>query len=212
MSDFKQNQSKNFAIDLDYQQCTRCVMDTSAKNITFDENGVCNFCSEFLSRSSCVIHEDLKDKRLRLNSLLSIVKSSGRGKPYDCIVGVSGGADSSWALMKAVELGLRPLAVHMDNGWNSELAQNNIANLVKELCVDLYTHVIDWAEYRALMQAFFDADVIDVNYFTTMQCNLSATIKHKNLASNIFLQEPTSQQRVCQCQLDGTGISEIYAT
>jgi hypothetical protein len=77
-------------------------------------------------------------------------------------VGVSGGVDSSWALVKAVEAGLRPLAVHMDNGWNSELAQNNIHVLVQKLGIDLYTHVIDWPEYRGLMQAFFQADVVDV--------------------------------------------------
>ena len=145
-----------------YQQCTRCVMDTSAADITFDENGVCNYCTEFLERSGHIIHEKLADKEARLQELVEQVKASGKGKPYDCIVGVSGGVDSSWTLVEVKRLGLRPLAVHMDNGWNSELAQNNIANLVRGLGVDLYTHVIDWNEYRELMQAFFDADVIDV--------------------------------------------------
>ena len=69
-------------------------------------------------------------------------------------MGVSGGVDSSWVLKKVIDFGLRPLAVHMDNGWNSELAQNNISNLVKTLNIDLYTHVIDWEEYRNLMQSF----------------------------------------------------------
>ena len=78
------------------------------------------------------------------------------------MVAMSGGVDSSWVLLKTIELGLRPLAVHMDNGWNSELAQNNIANLVRKLDIDLYTHVINWTEYRDLMQAFFDADVVDI--------------------------------------------------
>ena len=145
-----------------YQQCTRCVMDTTASDITFDEKGVCSYCSMFLERSNHIIHEDIAAKETRLNVLIALVKADGRGKPYDCIVGVSGGVDSSWALVQAVRLGLRPLAVHMDNGWNSELAQNNIANLVRGLGVDLHTHVIDWEEYRGLMQAFFDADVIDV--------------------------------------------------
>ena len=90
------------------------------------------------------------------------MKSSGKGKQYDCVIGLSGGADSSWSLYQAVQYGLRPLAVHMDNGWDSELAQQNIENLVRKLGVDLYTHVIDWDEYRKLQQAFFDADVIDV--------------------------------------------------
>ncbi len=145
-----------------YQQCSRCVMDTSAVEITFDEDGICNFCTDFLERSSHIIHEDKQAKKQRLERFVEAVKKAGKGKTYDCIVGVSGGVDSSWTLAEVKRLGLRPLAVHMDNGWNSELAQNNIANLVKGLGLDLYTHVIDWEEYRALMQAFFDADVIDV--------------------------------------------------
>lgn len=154
-----------------HQQCTRCVMDTTAADITFDEAGVCSYCTEFLQRSSHIIHEASDQKEARLNALLARVKAQGQGKPYDCIVGVSGGVDSSWTLVEVKRLGLRPLAVHMDNGWNSELAQNNISNLVQTLGVDLYTHVIDWEEYRGLMQAFFDADVVDVEllYDNAMQ-------------------------------------------
>lgn len=144
------------------RRCTRCVMDTTAKNIKFDKNGICNFCTEFLNRSSHIIHENPDEKKERLNTLITSVKKTGRGKPYDCVVGVSGGVDSSCTLVKVKELGLRPLAVHMDNGWNSELAQNNIANLARNLDVDLFTYVIDWNEYRDLMQAFFNANVIDV--------------------------------------------------
>lgn len=141
----------------EYKQCSRCVMDTTAKDIEFDENGVCNYCTAFT-----------KDKRIqkfdpaKLAALVDEIKLDGKGKKYDCIVGVSGGVDSSWVLYQAVKLGLRPLAVHMDNGWNSELAQNNISNLISTLKVDLYTHVINWDEYKNLMQAFFDADVLDV--------------------------------------------------
>lgn len=138
-------------------------MDTSAADITFDAEGRCSYCSEFLDRSAARPSPgDSKSKREALESLVETVKAAGRGKRYDCIVGVSGGVDSSWALVQAVKLGLRPLAVHMDNGWNSELAQSNIANLVRRLGVDLYTHVIDWDEYRGLMDSFFAADVIDV--------------------------------------------------
>ncbi len=142
--------------------CTRCVMDESAADITFDASGVCNYCREFLQRSGGLIHENAALRQSRLDNFISRVKAAGQGKRYDCVIGVSGGVDSSWALVQAVRLGLRPLAVHMDNGWNSELAQNNIANLVQRLNVDLYTHVVDWPEYRALMQAFFDANVVDV--------------------------------------------------
>jgi N-acetyl sugar amidotransferase len=145
-----------------YRQCTRCVMDTSARDITFEENGVCNYCTDFLISSSSVLNEDPENKNQKIAEFVEKVKGDGKGKPYDCIIGVSGGVDSSWVLVHAVNLGLRPLAVHMDNGWNSELAQNNIANLVRGLGVDLFTYVIDWEEYRGMMQAFFDADVVDV--------------------------------------------------
>jgi N-acetyl sugar amidotransferase len=137
-------------------------MDTTASDIVFDDKGVCNYCTEFIERSKHIIFESSENKQKRLISLVERVKEQGKGKQYDCIVGVSGGVDSSWTLVQVKKLGLRPLAVHMDNGWNSELAQNNIANLVQGLGVDLYTHVIDWEEYRALMQSFFDSDVLDV--------------------------------------------------
>jgi N-acetyl sugar amidotransferase len=140
-----------------YRVCSRCVMDTSARDITFDADGNCNFCSEFLAAARWRAPEESV-----LHALVDRVRAAGKGRRYDCVVGVSGGVDSSWVLHKVVELGLRPLAVHMDNGWNSELAQNNIANLVQALDVDLVTHVIDWEEYHDLMQQFLDADVIDV--------------------------------------------------
>jgi hypothetical protein len=124
-----------------YQVCTRCVMDTSASDISFDEHGVCSYCTEFLARSGHILHQDPTQRTQELSTFVAKVKAAGKEKPYDCIIGVSGGVDSSWVLVQAVKLGLRPLAVHMDNGWNSELAQNNIANLVRGLGVDLYTHV-----------------------------------------------------------------------
>ncbi|MFZ5951426.1 MAG: N-acetyl sugar amidotransferase [Candidatus Rifleibacteriota bacterium] len=142
--------------------CSRCVLDDTAKDICFDENGFCNYCNDFLRKYSTAIFKDQKKKERELENLLTQIKSSGKGKQYDCIIGVSGGVDSSWALVKAVEFGLRPLAVHMDNGWNSELAQNNIENLVKRLGVELFTYVIDWEEYKLFMQAFFEANVIDI--------------------------------------------------
>lgn len=156
-------------------------MDESATGITFDANGVCNYCSEFLQRSGGLIHEDAAHRRARLEDFISRVKAAGQGKRYDCVIGVSGGVDSSWALVQAVRLGLRPLAVHMDNGWNSELAQNNIANLVQKLNVDLYTHVIDWPEYRALMQAFFDANVVDVEL---LYDNAMLTVNYQQAATH----------------------------
>ena len=145
-----------------YKICSRCVMDTSAIDITFDEDDVCNYCSNFIEKYGHILNKNLDQRSHDLNTFVAQVKEQGKGRQYDCVIGISGGVDSSWALVQAAKLGLRPLAVHMDNGWNSELAQSNIANLVRGLDIDLYTHVINWTEYRSLMQAFFDADVVDV--------------------------------------------------
>lgn len=140
-----------------HQVCSRCLMDTTAEDIFFDKDGICNYCTNFLKRQN----KTVKDKK-KLDELILKIKNDGKNKEYDCIVGVSGGVDSSFSLIKACELGLRPLAVHLDNGWNSELAQNNISNLVRTCGVDLYTHVINWKEYRNLQKAFFMSNVLDV--------------------------------------------------
>ncbi len=163
------------------QSCTRCVMDTSAPDIRFDADGVCNYCTEYLVTRAKYLDANPVTRQQRLDALLRDVRNAGRGKPYDCIIGVSGGVDSSWALALAVDQGLRPLAVHMDNGWNTELAQNNIANLVRGLGVDLHTHVIDWPEYRGLMEAFFAADVVDVELLydnAMLAVNFEAAARH----------------------------------
>lgn len=144
------------------QVCKRCVVNANVPGAVFDADGYCNICTEFIEQNTHIIKKDPALQKQELDAFIQKIKRNGKGKQYDCIVGVSGGVDSSWVLVQAKRMGLRPLAVHMDNGWNSELAQNNIENLVRGLGVDLYTHVIDWDEYRALMQAFFDADVIDV--------------------------------------------------
>lgn len=177
-------------------------MDTSAKDITFDKNGICNYCIEFLKTSSDVLdHSNLK-KNESLNRLIELIKTQGKGKSYDCIIGVSGGVDSSWVLVQAKRLGLRPLAVHMDNGWNTQLAENNINNLVKTLGVDLYTQTIDRKEYNRLLQAFFDADVIDiellydnamlaVNYQQANKYGLNYILSGSNKATEGMRMPPT---------------------
>ena len=162
-----------------YQVCKRCVMDTTAKNINFDSMGVCNFCNDFFKLDTFFTFSSLKKKELLEDLIRKIKKPKLK---YDCIIGLSGGVDSSYTLVKAVELGLKPLAVHMDNGWNSELANNNIFNLVKKLNVDLYTHVIDWDEYKNLMLAFFKSDVIDVELLydnAMLGVNFTQALKHK---------------------------------
>lgn len=156
-------------------------MDETATDIEFDADGVCNYCKAFIEKQRKHIPLTEEDRIRRLGELVDRVKASGRGKRYDCIVGLSGGVDSSWTLVETVRLGLRPLAVHMDNGWNTELAQNNIANLVRQLGVDLHTHVIDWPEMRGLMEAFFASDVIDIEVLydnAMLAVNYGQAVKH----------------------------------
>ncbi len=136
------------------QECTRCVMDTSDPWITFDTEGVCNHCLSYDAAMTRL--GDAKARKATLESIVSHLRTQGRGKDYDCIMGLSGGVDSSYLAWYAVkELGLRPLMVHVDAGWNSELAVNNIQNIVQRLGLDLHTKVINWEEIRDLQRAYF---------------------------------------------------------
>ena len=150
---------------VEYRMCSRCIMDTTAQDISFDENGVCSYCTNFLNLLNRVHFNETLHREL-LERTVKKIKKSGKNENYDCIVGVSGGLDSSFVLYNARKLGLRPLAVHLDNGWNSELAVSNIEKLVKSLNVDLYTHVINWEEFKDLQIAFFKAHVVDIELLT----------------------------------------------
>ncbi|MPT38329.1 MAG: N-acetyl sugar amidotransferase [Achromobacter sp.] len=143
-----------------YQRCTSCVMDTTDPDITFNEQGVCNHCQRYDLMVRDVVDRATRGERLQeLDAMVERIKAAGKGKDYDCIMGLSGGVDSSYVAYTAKRLGLRPLAVHFDSGWNSELAVNNIENIVKRLGIDLYTHVVNWEEMRDLQLAFFKASV-----------------------------------------------------
>lgn len=144
--------------------CLRCVMDTSDPNIQFDERGVCNHCKEHEARVAATpLARGTAEAGLKALAQQLKTKASG---PYDCIIGLSGGVDSSYIAEKAVELGLRPLAVHFDNGWNSELAVQNIQNIVQKLNLDLITFVIDWPEFADIQRSYFRANVIDIEVVT----------------------------------------------
>lgn len=143
-----------------YQICTRCVMDTTDPDITFDEHGVCSHCLRYDRMvRDIVARADRGEREGELAEIVARIKDEGRKGEYDCIMGLSGGVDSSYVAYQAKRLGLRPLAVHFDSGWNSELAVNNIENIVKKLGIDLHTHVVDWEEMRDLQLAFFKASV-----------------------------------------------------
>ncbi|MBI5324876.1 MAG: N-acetyl sugar amidotransferase [Ignavibacteriae bacterium] len=150
-----------------YQICERCVMDTSDPDIVFDESGVCNHCHHYDSyyRNIYPFNLTTEKRDIELSKIVEEIKSSGN-KKYNCIIGMSGGVDSSYTAYKAKQLGLNPLAVHLDNGWDSEHAVKNIELLVRKLDIDLHTHVIDWGEFRDLQKAFFRSSIIDIEILT----------------------------------------------
>ena len=146
-----------------YQICTRTVMDTSDPFIKFDENGVCNYVSKYDSWNNEVRVKG-KEAELHLEQIAERLKKEGKGKDYDCIMGLSGGVDSSYMCYFVTRvLGLRALVVHVDTGWNSELAVNNIQNIVQKLNLDLHTLVIDWEEMRDLQLSYFKSSIANLD-------------------------------------------------
>jgi N-acetyl sugar amidotransferase len=156
-----------------YQICSNCVMDTTDSKITFDEKGICDHCNDFYKNILPNWHTDERG-RAELEKVIAKIKREGQGKDFDCIMGMSGGIDSSYLTYWAKELGLRPLVFHVDAGWNSQQAVNNIEVLVDKLGLDLYTDVIDWEEMKDLQLAFFKAGVPHIDtpqdhaFFATM--------------------------------------------
>jgi N-acetyl sugar amidotransferase len=154
--------------------CRKCVMDTTDSKIVFDQNGVCDHCTTFYSETLPRWRTDEVGRR-ELDGIVARIKRDGRGRDFDCILGMSGGIDSSYLTYLAKEeLGLRPLVFHVDAGWNSQEAVNNIEKLVDGLGLDLFTEVIDWEEMRDLQLAYFKAGVPhidqpqDLAFFGTM--------------------------------------------
>jgi N-acetyl sugar amidotransferase len=145
--------------------CSRCIYDERVPRISFDENGVCNYC-----KMSDDLAEQYKtgkpEGQAELSKIIEQVKAAGKGKKYDCVVGVSGGTDSSFMLAKAIEWGLRPLAAHYDNTWNSAIATENIRKVTKALNVDLFTHVVDNKESDDIFRSFFLAGVPELDCST----------------------------------------------
>ncbi len=144
-----------------YQQCSHCILDTHDDvNIQFDQNGVCNYCNSYKANYE-LNKPTAKQLEEKLDAELTAIKTVGIGKKYDCIMGLSGGVDSTYLAYKAKELGLRPLIVHFDNGWNSELAIQNIENIINKTGFDLFTYVVNWEEFRDLQLSYIRAGVLD---------------------------------------------------
>jgi len=150
----------------EYRICTQCIMDTTAVEIRFDENGVCSFCHNYKE----TIKKDLYYENsglLRIENLIKNIKKRGVNREYDCVIGVSGGVDSTYvAYLVKMKYGLRPLAIHLDNGWDSELSVANIEQIVKRLDIDLYTHVLDWEVFKDLQVSFLKSSIANVELLT----------------------------------------------
>lgn len=144
-----------------YQICTNCIMDTSDPNIVFDDNGVCDYCKNYRETILPNWHTG-KDGEEELMKIAEKIKINGKGKDFDCIIGMSGGLDSSYAVYVAKEkMGLRPLIFHVDAGWNTQQAVGNIEKIVDGLGLDLYTEVINWEEMKDLQVAFLRSQIPD---------------------------------------------------
>jgi|SRR6185437_7317793 N-acetyl sugar amidotransferase len=148
--------------DPGYKQCAVSVMDNIADpDIRFDAQGICNYVYDY----QAIAKENLftgADGEARLEELLDKMRNEGKDKQYDCVTGISGGVDSSYLILMAKKWGLRPLIVHFDNGWNSEIAVRNINNIIKHTGYDLYTIVVDWEEFKDLQLAYIKASVVDI--------------------------------------------------
>lgn len=165
-----------------YKMCSKTVMDTTANDIEFDNDGISNYYwkgKELLQ--NMLLSSD--KKAIERNKLVEKIKNKGKNKEYDCLIGISGGVDSSYVAFMAKKLGLRPLAVHLDGGWNSELAVKNIENLLRKLDIDLITYVLDWEEMKNLQVSFLKASVAnqDVPQDHAIIASLYKVAREKNI-------------------------------
>jgi N-acetyl sugar amidotransferase len=148
--------------DPEYQQCTLTVMDNIADpDIRFDEKGICNYYYDYKKVEARDVFTGEAGQK-KLDALVKEIKTVGKDKPYDCLIGLSGGVDSTYVALLVKQLGLRPLAVHLDNGWNSELAVMNVENVITKLGFDLFTLVVNWEEFKDIQLAYLRASVVDI--------------------------------------------------
>lgn len=141
-----------------YKICSRCIMDTSDPNIIIDAKDICNHCKDAIVRLN-----KMKVNRSDLKSIVSGIRKAGVGRKYDCVIGMSGGVDSSYVAIMVKRLGLRPIAVHLDNGWDTEAASQNINTLAKLLDIDLITYKVDWESFRDLQLSFLKSGTPDLD-------------------------------------------------
>ncbi|MEO8310829.1 MAG: N-acetyl sugar amidotransferase [Caldimonas sp.] len=201
-----------------FQICAKCVMDTTDSKIVFDDKGVCDHCNSFFRDILPNWHTDERGRR-ELMAEVEKIKASGKGRDFDCIIGMSGGIDSSYLTYIAKEeLGLRPLVFHVDAGWNSQEAVNNIERLVDKLGLDLYTEVIDWDEMRDLQLAYFKAGVPHIDtpqdhaFFATMyKFAEQHDIKHILTGANLSTECIRNPIEWMYYQSDSIQLKDIHA-
>lgn len=150
-----------------HQVCSRCIYDDTVPGIQFDYDGVCNYC-KMIDQLIEEYHTGRNEGEAKFREIVEEIKLQGKGKKYDCVVGVSGGTDSSYMVYLAVKMGLRPLAVHYDNTWNTAIATSNIKKVLKGLNVDLYTYVVDNKEADDIFKAFLIAGVPEIDASTDL--------------------------------------------
>lgn len=141
--------------------CSQCVMDSIGNpEFYLDAEGTCNYCHEYREKEKVRLFKS-PEREEALNAIVEKIKKAGVGKPYDCLIGLSGGVDSTYTAYLVKKLGLRPLAVHFDNGWNSELAVHNIQKVLEKLDIDLFTYVVNWNEFKDLQMSFLKSSTPD---------------------------------------------------
>jgi N-acetyl sugar amidotransferase len=201
----------------DLQICSNCVMDTTDSEIKFDDNGICDHCNTYYENILPNWHTDERgDKTLK--EIVKKLKKEGEGKDFDCLMGMSGGIDSSYLLYVMVKkYGLRPLVFHVDAGWNSQIAVNNIERLVDGLGLDLYTEVINWEEMKDLQLAFLKSGVShidtpqDHSFFATMYKFASKhNIKHILTGGNYSTECVRNPLEWMYYQSDSIQLKDIY--
>ncbi len=196
--------------------CTRCIMTLAdSALLEFDDQGVCNLCRTF-DTAFAAVPRTWTDAEPELNRTVERLKAAGKGKPYDCLIGLSGGVDSSYIAYLMKRYDLRPLAVHFDNGWNTELAVENIDRIVTRLDIDLVTYVIDWDDFRELQLAYLRAGVIDIEVLTdhaifgalydiAMRNRIKHIISGVNVATEHFMPDGWNHEKY-----DAYNIMDIY--
>lgn len=184
--------------DPGYRQCAITVMDNIADHdIKFDKDGICNYYHEYQTAAKEGVFAG-KQGEDKLAALVDKIKRDGKGKPYDCLIGLSGGVDSTYVAYLVKQLGLRPLAVHLDNGWNSELAVKNVENIITRLGFDLYTLVVNWEEFKDIQLSYLRASVVDIEVvsdhaiFSTMyklarEKNIGSIISGTNIVTEYIM-------------------------